>query len=134
MLKVAHAQARAFYYAALIYYFRSVQACSRESLHGEQQAAIAAMNEAEDLKLACGDDGSLPAPITWPSFIASCEAVGEDQQDWERWWSRVQKYRMGNYSKQQTIVRRVWEECEKNEALIDWRDVLAAMNLRILAV
>lgn len=134
MLKVARAQARAFYYAALIYYYRSVQKCSRECLHLEQQATIAAMNEAEDLKLSFGEDSSLPAPITWPAFIASCEAVGEDRQEWDKWWNRVQKYRMGNYSKQQSIVRRVWAEFENNETLTDWRDALVAMDLRIIPV
>ncbi|OBT82751.1 hypothetical protein VE02_09105 [Pseudogymnoascus sp. 03VT05] len=132
MLKVARAQARAFYYAALIYYYRSVQNCSRKCLHLEQQAAIAAMNEAEDLKLSFGDDSSLPAPITWPAFIASCEAVGEDRQDWDKWWNRVQKYRMGNYSKQQSIVHRVWVDLDNNETLVDWRESLAAMILRII--
>ena len=134
MLEIARAQAKAFYYAALIYYYRSVQKCTRECLHLEQQAAIAAMNEAEDLKLAFGKDSSLPAPITWPAFIASCEAVDEDRQHWDKWWNRVQKYRMGNYSKQQNIVRTVWAELDNGETAIDWREVLAAMNLRIIPV
>ncbi|KFY42186.1 hypothetical protein V494_02551 [Pseudogymnoascus sp. VKM F-4513 (FW-928)] len=133
-LKVARAQARAFYYASLIYYYRSVQNCQRKSLHLEQQAAISAMNEAEDLKLLLGDDSSLPAPITWPAFIASCEAVGDDRQEWDKWWNRVQKYRMGNYTKQQSIVRRVWAHLDSNNTSVDWRDSLAAMDLRIIPV
>ena len=138
MLKIARAQARAFYSTALIYYYRSVQACTRKCLRLEQQAAIAAMNEAEDLKLLlCGSDHtSLPAPITWPAFIASCEAVDEeDRRLWDSWWSRVQKYRMGNYFKQRSIVHRIWEKIDTDETLIgDWREALIAMNLRIIPV
>lgn len=134
MLAIARAQARAFYHAAVIYYYRSVQNCDRKSLHVEQQATIRAMNEAEDLKLSFRGDGSLPAPIAWPAFIASCEAVGEDRQLWDKWWARVQEYRMGNYTKQQSIIQRVWAELDSNGASMDWRQALAQMHLRIIPV
>ena len=134
MLKIAWAQARAFYYATLIYYYRSVQECARECLSLEQQAAIAAMNEAEDLKLCLGDERSLPAPITWPAFIASCEAVTEERRLWDKWWSRVQNYRMGNYHRQQCTVRRIWAEIDNSETPMDWREALRAMDVRIIPV
>jgi arginine metabolism regulation protein II len=95
-LEIARAQARAFHSAALIYYYRGIQNCARSCLRQEQQSAIAAMNEAEDLRVSLGDNGTFSAPITWPAFIASCEAVDQDRQDWDKWWSRVQRYRMGN--------------------------------------
>lgn len=134
MLKIAWAQARAFYYATLIYYYRSVQHCARECLSLEQQAAIAAMNEAEDLKLFFDEESSLPAPITWPAFIASCEAINEERQHWDRWWSRVQNYRMGNYYRQHCTVRGVWAELDDSGTPIDWREALRSMDVRIIPV
>lgn len=135
MLKIARAQARAFHSAAMIYYYRSIQKCARECLRLEQRNAITAMNEAEDLKDSfCKDTSSFPAPITWPAFIASCEAIDEDRQDWDKWWSRVQRYQMGNYSRQQSIVHGVWAQLDNSEVSMDWREALSAMNLRIIPV
>ncbi|KAF9891690.1 hypothetical protein FE257_003702 [Aspergillus nanangensis] len=134
MLRIAHCQAKAFYYAARIYYYRSVQKCSRECLSLEQNATISAMNEAEDLKVSLDLNTNFPAPITWPAFIASCEAVGENRWLWDQWWSRVQTYKMGNYRRQQSAVRDIWARLDDSDTSIDWREALVEMNLRIIPV
>ncbi|KAL2869215.1 Zn(II)2Cys6 transcription factor [Aspergillus lucknowensis] len=133
MVDIARAQAKAFHNAALIYYYRSIQQCSRSCLHQEQQAVLAAMNEAEDLKVSFGQHGSFPAPITWPAFVASCEAVGEERQRWDSWWSRVQVYGMRSYHQQYATVRGIWAKLDDAES-DDWREVLATMGVRILPV
>ncbi|KAL4815505.1 fungal-specific transcription factor domain-containing protein [Aspergillus spinulosporus] len=135
VIDIARAQAKAFQGAARIYYYRSIQQCARSRLHREQQEVLAALNEAEDLKIASGKDGALPAPISWPAFVASCEAVGEQRQQWDGWWSRVRVYGMGNYRKQHATVRRVWRSLDADlEESMDWREALAAMGIRILPV
>ena len=132
---IARAQTRAFHYASLIYYYRSVQNCDRQCLQLEQQATLAAMNEAEDLKIVSSNASDQPAPITWPAFIASCEAVGEFRMEWDRWWDRLQTYHMKNFSKQQSIVHRVWAELDRSSNnRLDWREVLAALGIRIIPV
>lgn len=132
--QVARAQSRAFHSAALIYYHRSVQNCKREYLNSEQENTLLAMNEAEDLKIRLIKGGSAPAPLTWPAFIASCEAIGEYRQRWNRWWSRVEKYRLKNFSKQHSIVQQVWRKLDRSGYPMDWRDVLVEMNFRIIPV
>lgn len=132
--QVARAQTRAFHSAALIYYYRSIQNCDRQYLAAEQENTLFAMNEAEDLKLCLIKDSSVPAPLAWPAFIASCEAVGEYRQRWNEWWVRVEKYHLKSFSKQHSIVQRVWERLDRSDASIDWRDALAAMNYRIIPV
>lgn len=134
MLKVARAQAKAFHHAALIYYYRSIQKCSREELHSEQQAVLAAMNEAEMLKKSASGDVAMPAPITWPAFIASCEAVGEERESWRQWWKQIQRYQMANYSKQQDIIIRLWHEMNHVGEVHDWREVLRNLGIRVLPV
>lgn len=134
MLKVARAQATAFHHAALIYYYRSIQQCARRDLHSEQLAVLAAMDEAESLKRSAGDDVAMPAPITWPAFIASCEAVGEDRVGWREWWARIQRYRMYNYARQQEIVHKIWEETDRSNAPSDWRETLVKLEIRVLPV
>lgn len=133
-LQIAHAQGKAFHYSSLIYYYRSVQGCSRKWLHQEQRACLDAMNEAEDVKFSFLERDTQPAPISWPAFIASCEAEGEYREAWDKWWHRVEVYRLKNYSKQRSLVHRIWKELDKSKVALDWRDVLAAMNLRVLPV
>lgn len=132
--QIARAQARAFHSAALIYYYRSVQNCNREYLNTEQESTLLAMNDAENLKLCLVDGNSVPAPLAWPAFIASCEATGEYRQRWSEWWARVERYRLKSFSKQHSIVQRIWEGLDKSHDTIDWRSVLGAMNFRIIPV
>ncbi|KAM0716241.1 hypothetical protein Q7P37_007686 [Cladosporium fusiforme] len=134
MLKVARAQAKAFHHAALIYYYRSIQKCAREDLHMEQKAVLAAMNEAESLKKAAPGDVAMPAPITWPAFMASCEAVGDEREGWREWWQQIQRYKMANYASQQDIVLQIWQEMDKVEGCQDWRELLVALDVRVLPV
>ncbi|OJJ07631.1 hypothetical protein ASPVEDRAFT_46894 [Aspergillus versicolor CBS 583.65] len=138
MVDIARAQAKAFHNAALIYYYRSIQQCSRDCLYQEQRAVLDAMNEAEELKVksptaGSGEQSSFPAPITWPAFVASCEAVGEERQAWDGWWRRVQGYGMRNYGQQYETVCRIWERMDENESG-DWREILAGLGVRILPV
>lgn len=146
MVDIARAQAKAFHNAALIYYYRSIQQCSRGCLYQEQRAVLDAMNEAEELKVKASTAGntrpgsgssqaqsSFPAPITWPAFVASCEAVGEERQAWDGWWRRVQGYGMRNYGQQYATVCRIWERMDENESE-DWREMLADLGVRILPV
>ncbi|KAL4877604.1 fungal-specific transcription factor domain-containing protein [Aspergillus karnatakaensis] len=157
MLDIARAQAKAFHNASLVYYYRSIQQCSRASLHQEQRAVLDAMNEAEDLKvntstaapplinttLTSTGDSSFPAPITWPAFVASCEAVGEHRKEWDTWWRRVQAYGMRSYEQQYAIIKMIWgrlekdrghEDQEHSDGELDWREILAELGVRILPV
>jgi arginine metabolism regulation protein II len=133
MVDIARAQAKAFHNAALIYYYRSIQECARSCLHQEQQAVLTAMNEAEDLKVSFGKHTSFPAPITWPAFVASCEAVGEERHSWDKWWRRLEVYGMRNYHRQYATVRSIWGKLGEDE-IRDWREVLDTVGLRILPV
>ena len=133
-LHLARAQARAYHSAARIYYYRSIQRSARDCLRQEQQAAIAAMNEAEDVKAARGEESYHPAPITWPAFISSCEAVGQDRQDWNDYWNRIQSYKMGNYRQQFSTIHKIWAALGDGLSNTDWRINLATMGERIIPV
>lgn len=135
MLGIARAQEKAFHEATRIYYYRSVQSCPREDLAAEQCAAIDAMNEAEDLKANLGRPVEKPAPITWPAFLASCEAIGEARHRWSEWWRRIQSYQMMSYAQQFSVVREIWSKLDEDQTgTADWREILAALEIRILPV
>ncbi|CAG8204163.1 unnamed protein product [Penicillium olsonii] len=133
-LRLGQAQAKAFHYASRIYYFRSIQKCPREALQLEQQETLAAMEEAENIKAVSVKSKSAPAPITWPAFVASCEATGEYRMLWDNWWKRVERYQMKNFAKQRMILQLVWAELDKSMVDVDWRETLALGNLRVIPV
>ncbi|RMY74935.1 hypothetical protein D0864_09921 [Hortaea werneckii] len=135
MLPIARAQEEAFHSATRIYYSRSIQSCSREDLDAEQRTILNAMNRAEDLKTELSNAIARPAPITWPAFIASCEAVGEFRQLWSAWWERVKVYHMLSYTEQFNAIIRVWSAANEDDSnALDWRRALKTSNIRILPV
>lgn len=133
ILRVAHTQAKAFHFASLIYYYRSVQSCERDALCMEQEETLAWMNGTEDLKDILFESHDRPAPISWPAYIASCEAVGEHRNRWAQWWTRVQIYRLKSFSKQYKTIRQIWASLDRHNTS-DWRKELDRMNIRILPV
>ncbi|KAI6804130.1 hypothetical protein KC361_g339 [Hortaea werneckii] len=135
MLPIARAQEEAFRAATRIYYSRSIQSCPREDLNSEQRAVLDAMNRAEDLKEEFSSAVARPAPITWPAFIASCEAVGDFRWLWCAWWERVRIYHMLSYTEQFRAITKVWSAIDEDGSnKFDCRRALKTLNIRILPV
>ncbi|KAJ8115110.1 hypothetical protein OPT61_g3168 [Boeremia exigua] len=134
LTEIMKAQATASYNATLIYYYRSIQHCQRNDLKKEQQEVLAAMNAVEDMKALSCDHVYSSGPVTWPAFIASCEAIGPDREAWARWWDRIQFYYMANYVKQKAIIESVWAQIDDYSDGMDWREVLSKMSVRVIPV
>lgn len=49
------------------------------------------------------------APITWPCFIASCEATPDQHVFWREWWQHMLQYRIGNIKSLWQVVEEVWK-------------------------
>lgn len=77
------------------------------------------------------------APMTWPAFVASCEAEPEDRMVWERWWERVLRYGIANLERQWKVVRGVWEGIDKDgggNQRIDWIEIFLKEGFRVLPI
>ena len=133
MMEMMRAQAVAFYNSTLIYYYRSIQKCHRRDLQKEQHEVLAAMNLVEDIKAAARDQRYWAAPVTWPAFVASCEAIDLDRDAWAKWWDRTQHYRMSNYVKQKSIIDSIWARLDSHSTT-DWREILSSMGVRVIPV
>ncbi|CEI60048.1 unnamed protein product [Fusarium venenatum] len=75
-------QAKAWYAAALIYYYTRIQGAQPTDLIQEVTAVAEHMYAMEDIKSRLGvliQDNPM-APITWPAFVASCNALGDMRQ------------------------------------------------------
>lgn len=143
--------ATAWHLAALIYYYRCIQSLPSSHYREKVRKVAEKMHALEDLKespssraLPNSEESSSPftmAPITWPAFIASCEAMEPDRDIWRSWWGRVQCYRIANTGQQWDVVKRIWEErdrIEKHTGLgigsSDWREIYRGWKISLLPI
>jgi hypothetical protein len=93
--------------------------------------------EIEEIKSRAGYDHNISATITWPGFIASCEAErGHCREVWYRWWHGMLQYGIGNIAELWKVVQQAWA-IRDNEGLKEtpaWVPVLRRSCQRILVV
>ncbi|KAH6955952.1 fungal-specific transcription factor domain-containing protein, partial [Ilyonectria sp. MPI-CAGE-AT-0026] len=137
MLKIFTQQSNAWHRAALIYYYRRIQRFSSEDLVDDVQYIADQMHAAEDAKAHISQD-LVMAPITWPGFIASCEAIGPQRDLLRNWWERIEKYHIGNIARQWDIVQQLWLRDDQMQrdglGAADWTDSFRILEFHILAV
>lgn len=134
LLSIFVHQANAWHRAALIYNSRRIHHRSREDLVDEVARVAHHMHAIEDVKVRSNADmASRVAPMTWPAFVASCDALGSERDTWREWWERVQCYHIANYSRQWEVVQRVWEarDSERGAESADWIDILRDLNIQV---
>lgn len=136
-LMLAEHHILAFAHGLRVYYHTRIFPCtpSEMTLHIERVASH--LIEIEDIKAGAGFDSNFAATITWPGFIASCEAERGAQRDvWCRWWNAMVKYRIGNISQLWKVVQAAWA-LRDEQGLTEvpaWVPVLRRSGKRILAV
>ncbi|KPM41739.1 hypothetical protein AK830_g4852 [Neonectria ditissima] len=114
MLMIFNLQANAWHHAALIYYYCRIQRYNASDLTGEVERVAEYMHAAEDAKAGIKfNRASIMAPITWPMFIASFNAVGSQRDECRAWWERVQHYGIANIRRQWDIIQQVWKDVDE---------------------
>ncbi|KAL1887908.1 arginine metabolism regulation protein II [Sporothrix stenoceras] len=151
MREIARCQARAFHGAVLLYYCRTLLTYGLQDrrvapvsvdVHAQVQVIWAQLTTAEDLKDAYyhrfSDGMKRSAPMSWPAFIAACEAAPADRPLWVAWWERVNGYRIGNFARQWQIIQDVWQLQDRTEeqghGRIGWREALARTGKLVLPI
>ena len=132
MLEIARCQARAFHSAVLIFYYRTIEHYTEINLEEEVSFIWKNLTTAEDLKDDFMHGEKRAAPMSWPAFIASCEAT--DREAWAEWWTRVQGYRVGNFMKQWLVIQRLWNIMDTDETSKSWVDALKRSGELILPI
>lgn len=132
MLEIARCQARAFHSAVLIFYWRTVEPDYQSEMQTEVCSVWVNLTTAEDLKdLYMGGEKRL-APMSWPAFIAACEA--SHRAPWVEWWTRVQDYWLGNFQRQWMVVQELWDIMDKDECVLNWREALKRSGKSVLPI
>lgn len=139
MTKIFYHHASAWHAAALIYYYRRIQQYDLDGLVEEIQTVIDHMQAVEDLKAASHSESiARMAPITWPMFVASCDASGSTAALCRAWWERIQCYGIANISRQWHVVQEVWTRKEQIDSCgfgpPDWLHVVHDLRAYVLPV
>ena len=131
MLEIAQCQARAFHSAVLIFYCRTIEN-HPANLEDEVRTVWENLTEAENLKDEFMGGEKRAAPMSWPAFIAACEAT--DREVWVEWWTQVQGYRVGNFAKQWRVIQKVWNIMDTDENVNNWREALKISGELVLPI
>jgi arginine metabolism regulation protein II len=132
MIEIAAYQARAFHSAVLIYFHRTVLNEDPGNLEDEVGFILNNLTDAEDLKDRCMGGDKRTAPMSWPAFIASCEA--SDRQPWVEWWTRIQEYKIGNFRRQWMVVQELWDIMDKDDNVNNWKEALEKSGILVLPI
>jgi arginine metabolism regulation protein II len=135
MLSIFINQANAWYRAALIYNYRRIHQRSPETLADEIARVACHLHAVENVKAqSSADIRNRAAPMTWPAFVASCDAAKLERDTWRQWWERVQCYGIANYRRQWDVVQQIWDarDLAESETSADWMDIIRDSNIQVL--
>jgi hypothetical protein len=139
MLAIFTHHANAWHCAALLYYYRRIQNCHAADLVREVDLIADHMHAVEDTKVRSKSECiRRTAPITWPMFVASCDAVGASRDRCRKWWERVERYGISNISRQWEVVQQIWEKMEEirlnGNDTTSWMDAFVSLDIKLLPV
>ncbi|KAK5204721.1 hypothetical protein LTR41_009577 [Exophiala xenobiotica] len=127
----------AFAHALRVYYHIRILPCRSSEMREHIDRVARHLIEIEEIKSRAGYDHNISATITWPGFIASCEAErGHCREVWYRWWHGMLQYGIGNIAELWKVVQQAWA-IRDNEGLKEtpaWVPVLRRSCQRILVV
>lgn len=138
-LTIFNLHARAWHCAALIYYYRRVQRYNSADLVQEIEHVAELMLAVEDIKARSQcKTTKMMAPITWPMFIASCDAVSSNRNLCRKWWEMMRHYGIANIGRQWDAVQKIWKRMDEMEELDleakDWTELYCDLGLNLLPV
>ena len=136
-LLLAKTHIQAFATALQIYYHTRVLPCPGSVMTQHVDRVGMLLSSIETIKTETGYNlHHRTASITWPGFIASCEAeAGRAREVWIQWWGQMQGYRIGNISQLWNVVQEAWRLRDQGiNEVPAWMPVLRRSGRRVLAV
>lgn len=132
MIEIARCQAHAFHSAVLIFFYRTIGINCALNLDHEVQSILRNLTRAENLKDQYMGGEKRTAPMSWPAFVAACEAT--ERGPWVEWWTRVQGYKVGNFKRQWLVIRELWGIMDEDMTVVSWRDALRKSGKLVLPI
>lgn len=136
-LQLARSHLLAFAHCLRVYYHTRILPCSSSEMSRYVEIVAQHLMNIENIKSEANFDSNVAATITWPGFIASCEArQGSERDVWRRWWNGMLRHRIGNIPHLWNIVQKAWSlrDDEGSTEVPGWMPALRATGKRVLAI
>lgn len=136
-LLLARSHLLAFAHSLRVYYHTRILPCSSSEMSHYVQVVAQHLMAIEHIKSEANYDSNVAATITWPGFVASCEAKqGQERDVWRRWWNGMLRHRIGNIPHLWNIVQRAWalRDDEGSTEVPGWMPALRVTGKRVLAI
>jgi arginine metabolism regulation protein II len=136
-LQLARSHLLAFAHSLRVYYHTRILPCSSSEMSHYVEMVAHHLMTIESIKSEANYDSNVAATITWPGFIASCEAKqGSERDVWCRWWNGMLRHRIGNIPHLWNIVQKAWSlrDDEGSTEVPGWIPALRATGKRVLAI
>lgn len=127
----------AFAHGLRVYYHTRIFPCSEPEMSYYVDLVAQRLISIEEIKSEAQYDSNVAATITWPGFIASCEAKqGQEREVWSRWWNGMLRHRIGNIPHLWNIVQKAWalRDDEGSTEVPGWMPALRVTGKRVLAI
>lgn len=118
-----------------IYYHTRVAPCDQDLMQSLIRRVASHLMRIEEIKNRTGYNATPTAAISWPGFMASCQAKESERGIWVKWWKQMLGYRIGNLYDLWTVVQEAWSltDAEVGDGPA-WEAVLKRTGRRILAI
>jgi arginine metabolism regulation protein II len=136
-LRMAQKHFSAFVHGLRVYYHTRILPCPPAQMSHYVSQVAQDLMALETIRTQAGYDSNVAATLTWPGFIASCEAnKGPDREVWYQWWGGMLRYRIGNIAQLWKVVQEAWalRDEQGSTEVPGWMPVLRRSGKRVLAV
>lgn len=132
---LASTHIQAFAAGIRVYFHARVLPCDEAEMQSLVQSVASHLTSIETIKRRTGYDATPTAAISWPGFIASCQASPPNRDVWSKWWIQMQDYHIGNLDTLWSVVQEIWSW--QDPGVHDdapWTLILEHTGRRILAI
>ncbi|CAG8903484.1 unnamed protein product [Penicillium egyptiacum] len=117
----------AWYLSACIYFHNRINNSFVDDVSFAVNAILMCLLRAEEIKAQLEPDFMYrDYPVTFPAFVASCNAI--DRYPWACWWLTIQGYGIRDVRSQWRVIQRLWELIdvthEPGEVDFSWLEIM----------
>ncbi|TVY29867.1 L-arabinose-responsive transcription regulator [Lachnellula hyalina] len=126
--------AEAYRNSALVYLYRTIHSHPRNHPLVQNHAHLSLLACSIVVKCAENCHNGPMSALLWPLFVASCEAITEEDRGMalSSFVGTERRQGMNNIMRTWEVVREVWHRADLGQEEVDWRDICAERGFNIV--
>lgn len=127
--------AEAYRHSAFVYLYRTIHMSGRDHPIVQKHAHLSLLACSNVVNLASQCHNGPMSALLWPLFVASCEAITEEDRTLalEAFGGTERRQGMNNIMRAWEVVQEVWARADASQdGAVNWRDICDEMGLNIV--